>query len=488
MVQDYKYRSPTTPGGPGWVVDLGNEAVRLASIQGIVQEAELGAVGISSIQIDDPTGDAGHDGDAIIGLKQFTWSESTTPSDKNVIWNGYIGDRRYRRGTPGQSPSLITGPGRVIDITLVDVNSFLSFRILGVDDTSAFNRPSETDVERVAALLAVDFLSDTLFDNGLVESTGGVTMDAVDYTGQRAADVLNDCAQQSGRNFFVYYDETAGEFSLFYHFNDDLVFASDMQVSNVLADFDDTTTFYPFPDAELTRDPSRVVAGVFIQNGSNSVYETLPSTSYTYGWRDANGDSANLKTKAQAITRADRYLTENSTEDDRLSWTCKLPAAHVNDCYAGQYLQVKFTHLPGYEDFTNVRVLTRSVMQNEEDDTHYNVHFEATPMASNAISGAYAYQFPGSSGSGIPVLPRKTTPGNLLIAVLAGGGSAASQYPQECRFFDDPDTGAPPTPPFSSGDSAAWTVIKTSTTDYGGMNTGGPCGGYTPGGGRASPG
>jgi hypothetical protein len=427
--QTYIYRSPTTPGGAGWSVDLGDQAVRLGSIKGVVQEAELGAAGVSSIAIDDLTGTAGHASDAIIGLKQFDWKDDRAPSGHRTIWTGYIGDRRYRRGTSSESPSLRTGSARVIDITLVDINSFLGFRVFQpetLDATSSFNRPAETDIERVQALLNVDFLSTTLFD-GLVTTTPSFDMDAVDYVGQRPVDVLNDCAQQSGRNFFVFYDEagtytpSSGEFGLFYDYNDTLVYLTTMQVSNVLADVDDSTTFYPLEDAELVRDPSRVVAGVLIQVGTTGVYEKDLTTSYTYGFRDLVGNSVNLKTTTQADARALRYLAENNTEDDRITFTVKVPAAHVNDWMAGQAGQVKFTHLPGYESYRYVRALTRTVMQSELDDAHYDIRYECGALIGHP-QGATAEYNPGDISFATPTLIAPTTPGQLLIAVVSGAG------------------------------------------------------------------
>ena len=295
MALTFTYRSPTTPAGPGWTEDLGNQAVRLGDIAGLLTSCELGAAAISSLRIDDPTGTAGHSGDAIVGLKQLSVTESAAPSGNRRVWEGYIADRTYYRGE-SSSPSLRTGAARIIDMSLVDLNTFLSFRVFlptDVDATSDFVRPAETDVARVTALLAVDFISSTLFDNGLVSSSGPVNMDEVDYTGQRPVDVLNDCAQQSGKNFFVYYDESAGEFSLFYDFNKSPVYPASVSgttVSNVLADVNlsgglmSGPVWAPFLDAVLTRDPSRISAGVLIQNGSNSVprpISTRPTSSPT---------------------------------------------------------------------------------------------------------------------------------------------------------------------------------------------------------------
>lgn len=478
------YYSPTIPTSAGWSVDLVDpHFVRLGDFQGVVTEAELGAVGISSVSIDDPDGMAGHAADAIVGLKQMAITESSTPALKHRIWTGYIGQRQYRRGASNKSGSLITGPARVIDMDLVDINSFLAFRVFHLTDA---NRPAETDVARIAWLLGHSYLNTILFNNGLVSSANPVSMDASDFRGQKTTDVLNDCAQQSGKNFFVYYDETAGQFSLFYDSNDSLVYLADpVQVSNVLADVnldagDEPTgpIWPPSVDASLRRDPVRVVAGVYMPSGSNTaVYRSLSSTADTYGWRDAVAPAANLKTTALINARADRYLAENASEDDRLTFSLHLPAAHVNDWREGQAAKVRFTHLPGYESMRYVRCLKRQVAMKEPTDAYYDVQYECTPMLSSP-SGAFSDQIDGVGFSGIPTLPRPTTPGNVLFALIFARGNT-TEFPTQVRMLDNPPTsGSPPVPPYSVLQSAAWTVLATATTDYGGQNIGGPGGGW----------
>jgi hypothetical protein len=381
------YSSPTTPGGPGWSEDL-SSAVRLGTIAGVVDEAELGAVGVSSLLFDDVDGTLGHSGDGIVGLKQLHMDETAAPPGNQRLWTGYIGQRHYRRGTD----SLRLDVARKIDADLVDINGFLSFRIfapVAEDPTSSFVRPAETDIERVAALLAVDFLSDTLYDEGLVATSGGVAMDACDYTGQKPLDVLNDCAQQSGRNFFPTYNEATGHYQLFYHFDYDPVFDSPLQISNVLADVDGITTFAPEPDAELVRNPDRVISAVYepFSGTGSPAYRTAPTTAYTYAWRDGAAPSANVKTLTKANARADRYLATNSTEDDRITCTLRgMPAQYVTGIKAGQRVKCKFSHMPlGVSgtwggDFAWCRVLNRSVMANELTNVLYNIRLELSPI------------------------------------------------------------------------------------------------------------
>jgi hypothetical protein len=393
------YFSPTTPGAASFTVDV-TPAVRLGSITGLVGEAELGAVGEGNIVLDDPLSTVGYLSDGIVGLKQLYINETACPSGNQRLWTGYIGDRRYHRG---QGDSLITGVARKIDVTLVDLNSFLSFRVFAPtadDPTSDFVRPAETDLERVDALLTtVDFLSTTLFDIGYIPTTGGVDLDANDYTGQRPADVLNDCAQASGRNFWVGYDETGNQLFLWYdRWNTDgsatLAYDSALRLTNVLSEHDGSTTFAIQADAVEVLDPSRVVSAVYLpfDNETDSpAYRTFASTANTFAWRDSIAPSVQVKTLTKANALANRYLSENSTEDARISCTVQLPSAKVTGIHEGMRLQVHFSHLPLVnEDFTWTRVLQRTIRQDVETSLYYWLDLELSPIAAQCVGATEA--------------------------------------------------------------------------------------------------
>jgi hypothetical protein len=379
------YFSPATPGVSSWAEDLSG-AVRLGTIAGLIDDAELGTVGVSSLLFDDPTGTLGHASDGLTGLKQLYIDETAAPTGNQRLWTGYIADRRYHRGTD----SLITGVARKIDATLVDVNSFLSFRIFpptAMDATSDFVRPAETDIVRVGALLTtVDFLSTTLFDDGLVSTGTGVAMDACDYTGQHPADVLNDCSQASGRNHWAGYNEATGHYQLFYDFDYSPVYDSALRISNVLADVDNVTTFAPEPDAELVRDPSRIVSAVYMPFTGGTAYRTRAANASNYAWRDGSAPSANVKTLAKANARADRYLLDSVPEDDRITCTIKIPREYVTGIKQGHRVPAKFSHLPNGSNstwgsaFQWCRVLNRTVMANEQTNTLYNMKLELSPL------------------------------------------------------------------------------------------------------------
>jgi hypothetical protein len=353
--------------------------------ESLVQYAELGQAGMGSIQIDDPTATVGHAGDAIVGLKQFYIVELDETAGDQRLFTGYVADRRYSRGRDSHR----TGAARLIDVSLVDENSFLSFRVfqpVALDATSSFDRPAETDTQRVAALLAVDFLSTTLFDEGFIEPAG-VNMDANDYTGQRPVDVLNDCAQQSGLNFFVRFKEDTTHYVLHYRSNDSELDPAAASISNVLAD-EAADVFFANQDWELVKDPSRVVAGVLLPFKAGTVYENDLDTSYAFGYRDAYYPSTDVGTAAQATARALRYLDEGSSEDERLTGSCLVASSAINAIKQGQWLQVKFSHLPGYEAWRDCRVLRRDISQQEETSAWYTVRYELTPMTPSVASVA----------------------------------------------------------------------------------------------------
>lgn len=380
------YFSPLTPGAASFTVDV-TPNIRLGAIQGLSGEARLGATGVSTQVFDDPTSTIGHSSDGIVGLKSMYFNETACPAGNQRLWTGYIGPRTYRRG---QGNSLITGVEREVEVSLIDVNDFLSFRVFApvdVDPTSSFVRSAETDLERVQGLLNdVDFLSTTLFDVGYIPATGGVDMDANDYTGMSPADVLNDCAQASGRNFWVKYHEATNQLVLWY---DDwktdgtatLAYDSALRLTNVLSEVDGTTTFAADMDASETLDPSRVVSATYLQGTGVTTYATLPQTANTFAWRDSVMPSVFVKSQAKLDALADRYLADNSTEDSKISCTVQLPAAYVTGIHEGMRLEVHFTHLPSVASgFTWTRVLSRTIRVDVETQAYYWLDLELSPI------------------------------------------------------------------------------------------------------------
>lgn len=500
------YTSPTTPGATSWSVEL-SSAIRLASITGIAIEAEAGAVGAGNIVLDDPTSSVGHSGDGIVGLKQFHMIETDCPVGNQRLYTGYVGDRRYYRG---KSNSLITGAARVIDITLYDINAFLAFRVfapVALDPTSSFVRPAETDLARIEALLDVDFLSDTLFDIGYIPTTGGIAMDANDYTGSHPGDVLNSCAQASGRNYFVLYDETTGKYVLWYDKwttdgTSTIVFDSPLSLTNVLSEASasagilltafpgDTevtlawtiipgaTTFVIEPDAVETIDPSRVVSAVYLPYTGGTAYETLPSTANTFAWRDAVAPSVTVKTLAKANALAIRYLADNATEDNRIALTVQLPSSAVTLLREGMRVQLHATHLPNVSaGFTWCRILQRTIRQDQATPSYYWVDLEvsvppvvcagATPAGTYGplngnVTDAQGVEYYGRPGVGVPATPDPGHVGDWAFPSYGTGGSP------DCAFNDinqwrimvvGPGTLTVHTAVYAGGVGATFTVI-----------------------------
>ena len=218
----------------------------------------------------------------------------------------------------------------------------------------------------------------------------------------------------------MFYDETgaytpgAGDFGLFYDFSYLPVYPAndpDFRVCNVLSDCDRTggeftgPTWPPSFDAELAVDPMRVVSAAHTMVGKTAVPRQLITTSYKFAHRDMDVATPDLKTVAKAEARLDRYLDDNATEDARLTFRMRLPAANVNDWKEGQYAQVKFSHLQtdalDLSEFTSVRCVRRTVAQDEETDAFYNVDYECTPMRGEP-SGAADAGMVGVSYSGTP--------------------------------------------------------------------------------------
>lgn len=365
MSMSFVYYNPTTPAGPGWSEDLGTEAVRLGSIApGFVQSANLGEVGICNIVIDDPDGTVGHDGDAILGLKQMAVYEGAHP-----LGYYFVGARHYHRG----DDSLRTGAARKIDVTLIDANYLLTRRIITGSDG---NRPAETVNARIAWLMGSNYL-DFLSDGGLIGSSTK-SLEKTDFRGQTPNDVIGAMAVELQWNYWVYYDEAVSDFCLAF-FDDDgsTTYACALALSNVLSDLSSTTLA---ASVELTRDPERCYAGVYLPYDGGAIYEYDYDISYKYGFRDGTAPNTSVKTAAKATAIALKFLEQSATEDDRLSATVRVPATDAYHFKAGMAIQVRATHLPGYEAARWCRMTRVTIGQDEMTDAQYTVSLELVPI------------------------------------------------------------------------------------------------------------
>lgn len=354
--------------------DLGQAAVRLGRT-GLTQVAEFGQAGMSSIEVDDPDGTT-----TIPALKVFEVTEGDAPSGKRVIFRGWTGKRTEERGP------FETASGRVITTDLMDGNAVLAFRQFlptTVSATRSFSRSAETDVARITAMLANPTISTELYDLGLITTTPGFLMSEADYAGQTALDVLTDCSQQSGRMFFVYWSETDGKWGLFYHPQDAPVYYADAALTNVLSEV--TGNVFALQDgAKLETDPQRVISGALVSYDKGHVYKTNTQTGGDFRERDGSAPSFNVRTHKAAEERAWQYLAENSTEELRFTGSVRVPKHAVNYIKPGQLINVRATHLSLPNTSNNLRILRRTVLQDQEDDQQYRIDIEAGMEASRS--------------------------------------------------------------------------------------------------------
>ena len=109
-------------------VDLGTSAVRLGK-WAVQSKAYMGEIGTSTIPIDDPNGDVGHDGDQILGLKLLTIYETSAPTNNQIIGDCFTRDREYV-----SEDSLITGAAVRINVDLADRNDEGHYYLIPGDD------------------------------------------------------------------------------------------------------------------------------------------------------------------------------------------------------------------------------------------------------------------------------------------------------------------------------------------------------------------
>lgn len=355
--------------------------VRPATVR-FVEAAHLGETGMGALTIDDVAGSI-----SIIGLKDLVIEEGDATPVRS--FTGSVADRHYRRGAV--LPDV--GASRETTVDIIDLNARLGFRAVTGDDG---DRPAETVGERMTWVLASGYLA--LSDTGWVVYPE-TPMSAADYRGQSSGNVVSDCATTAGFNYFARWDPGSSQAGLgFFDGNTSTLLTSSKKISNVEADIDGSATFAPLDDAELTRSPEPIRSGMYVPYLRGAEYVTRPTTAAAFAERDGTAPSATVEDAAAAIALGQRLLLEASTEEDTITCTIWVEPEHKNSILAGDRLQVKFSHLPGYEGWTWVRVTQRAVSLPAV--SRYQIDLTLSGLAASAPTAAAAAIFFSNDDNG----------------------------------------------------------------------------------------
>ncbi len=319
----------------------------------LATRAEMGEAEIGLVPVEDPNATL-----VTVGLRPWIVEEAECSQPR--LFTGYIGNRDIGRSV---DRSLITGLSqRLQDVSITDCNAVFGFRMIKGTDG---NRPEETWDERLAWLLASNYLDGT--SGTLVEDTGycmtsTLMMDAADYRNGYPAAVLDDLAARYGDtvNYFAWWDPIAAAVSLFIDDEDAVTGDCTLRISNVEADQDGVTTFAPDKLAKLTRETDQVWSEVTVRygKGKSSVFRTMPSTAAGHIRRGTVIDRPYIGKASTAALAANRFLAAHSVERDRIACIMRsVPANSAGLVRAGQRISVKFSHEPGYSAFTWMRIV-----------------------------------------------------------------------------------------------------------------------------------
>jgi hypothetical protein len=358
-------------------VEIDASRILLPVDQGFTENAD-GTAARAGVLFDDPLGDFNPRAWGLLEVE-----EDDCPQPR--IWTGWIISRRISRGP------YRDGAGRIWDTDIIDLNELLHFTALQKNRDDAM-RPRETGTARLNWLMGTLGMDGIVFDNGFVMANAWI-YDETDYRGQYADEVLRDIVSASGVGRWTDYlywdaDAPAGEeVSLFYNDVGDAVRDSTLRLSNVIADVDDVTTFYPSLDASMERDPESQYGGVYVTFVGGRIYRTDSTTITTMDIRSPNGvllirdgtyTSERLINAETANRHAATYLDWHSGEIDTIDVSVQLPADKVNLIGAGMRLEVKFTHLPDHDSFTWTRVASRTITGLSADRSMYTVRLRLT--------------------------------------------------------------------------------------------------------------
>lgn len=311
--------------------------------------ANRGQVGVGSVTLDDP-------GAALTIPAMKAWNVAESAASQTRVMTGWTNQRKYQRGP------FRAGADRQIVVELYDLNTFLDDILL---TGGGADRPAETDYARVTWLLSTAAMTSADYGAvvaGQVPNSGTVTMDAIDYRGEPPRTVLDDCAQLSGKNHFLYWD-TGAVPKLWY---DDAATSTGLQstlkISDTLADVNNTSVFAPIYEGDiLTLNPSLVKSTIAVRHKGGVQTATDLGTVGTYRQREHRSTHHRRMTASTGGVQANKWVNKLGSESQLGTVSILVPLANVNDVRAGSAVQVKLK-VAGITSYTYFRVIQRDVL------------------------------------------------------------------------------------------------------------------------------
>jgi hypothetical protein len=247
-----------------------------------------------------------------------------------------------------------------------------------------------------------------------VSTASPVTMDKCDYRGQSFAQVASDCADASGKNWFVWIRRTGPstrKVTAWYGKGGSSLHTSPLWLTNDASDVveariaDGRAVAWPIaPSTRLRRSPGRVYSGAYGEFDGFSMYRHRAATESAYGGtrRDMSLQMANVKTKPMAAARLDRMLLDVSTQEERITTAVNLPNTLVSSLRVGMRVPFRALHLPGYSDAYKWTRVLNCQPQPVGDGSRYDVGLE--------LAGGPGL---GGPGGGPPFVPEWVWEGSV---------------------------------------------------------------------------
>jgi hypothetical protein len=222
-------------------------------------------------------------------------------------------------------------------------------------------------------------------------------MDGSDFRGATPSAVFDNLIQRfdGAMNYFAAWNPTTSAVEIAVFGIDDAIGVSTLRISNVESEIDNVTTFAPDMVAKLAREPDQVYSEVVLEYANGSVFRSLAETATTYIRRGATISRPYTGKETTAIAQADEWLRMHSFERDRITCVMKdVPAASVGLVRAGMWMDVNFSHLPGYEaDYVTMRVVMCAPVPRSDLGDVYDVGLELVGMAGLDYEDIYAALF-----------------------------------------------------------------------------------------------